>query len=1313
MLSKFSVKRPYTVLVAVVMAITLGVIAFGNMHTDLLPKMEFPYAIVVTTYPGASPEEVEENVTKPVEQAMSSISNIKQVSSVSQDNASMVILEFNQSTNMDSVTIEMRESLDSISGNWDDSIGNPSIMKINPDMMPIMVAAVAFDGEDAVGATDRTDKEVTPELESVEGVASVTATGDVTEKVDVILNQKKIDEMNDKVKKALEKSFAEGEDKISDSQDKISSGKETLTNKQEESAQKMADGESKLVTASKKLDDTSATLESQLETVKKQKTEVSDGLKTLNSSLKTLKENKAKLLVQKTNLEAAIKAMTKLSSSYDFLANEKTKLENEIAANGGEASAEQQEQLSGIEQKILAIDTQLKAMNLTSETLAAKITESNTGLSTIKETITTLDTNITKLTKQQKSLKTALTKVNAGISKIQKAQKKVASGIISMEDAKTELSKQKVLASIKLSVAEVQLTNGEAKLADAKQELKDKKQETFDKVDLDNLLTMDLVKNILTAENFSMPAGYVTEEGVKYLVRVGDKVDSAESMEDLVIMDFQMDDVDPIRLSDVADVATTNNSDEVYTKINGTPGVALVMQKQTGYSTGDVTDRLLDKFETLEKNTEGLHITTLMNQGIYIDLVVNSVVENLIFGGLLAILILLFFLKDIKPTFVVALSIPLSLVTAVVLMYFSGVTLNIISLSGLALGVGMLVDNSIVVIENIYRLRKEGYSAKKASVEGAKQVAGAILASTLTTVCVFAPIAFTEGITRQLFVDLALTLGYSLLASLVVALTLVPAVCSGLLKKVKDPKPGIIERIQDFYGKVLRVTLKYKAVVLIVTLVLFVLSAFLAVRNGTSFIPTMESNQMTVTLTADKEKSFEDTGKLSDEVIDKMMKIEGIDTVGAMVGGSSMASSLTGGSSSANSVSMYVLLKEDKKQSSEEIKAEILEQTKDIDCELEVNTSAMDMSALGTQGIAVQIKGKDLDKLKTISEDVMKLLEKVDGLEGISNGLEESTDELRITVNKGKAMEHSLTVAQVFQAINAKISEANKATKISTDTKDYDVYVRNQANEELTREDIKKMKIEVTNQEGKKEKIKISDIADFEDATAANTINRESQVRYVNVTANVKDDYNIGIVGNKVRDALKGYDAPAGYSIDMQGEDESINEALYQVMLMFVVGVLFMYLIMVAQFQSLLSPFIILFTIPLAFTGGFLGLVLTGADVSVIAAIGFVMLSGIIVNNGIVLVDYVNQLRRGGMEKREAIVEAGRTRLRPILMTALTTILGLSTMAMGLGMGADMVQPMAIVVIGGMIYGTLLTLFIVPCIYDILNRKKSMVEEEI
>ena len=771
--------------------------------------------------------------------------------------------------------------------------------------------------------------------------------------------------------------------------------------------------------------------------------------------------------------------------------------------------------------------------------------------------------------------------------------------------------------------------------------------------------------------------------------------------------------MDAIHVSDVADIEIVDNSGESYAVVNGNPGIILSLEKQTGYSTGDVTDRVLEKFDALEAENENLNLSVLMDQGVYIDLVVNSVVQNMVVGAILAIFVLMLFLKDFKPTIVIACSIPLSVITAVVIMYFTGITLNVISMSGLVLGIGMLVDNSIVVIENIYRLRGEGYSIKKAAVEGASQVSGAIIASTLTTISVYAPIIFTEGITRQLFVDLSLTIAFTLVASLVVALTFVPAMSCGVLKKTRDIKHPWFDAIKDVYGKFLGLCLRFKPLVFILAVVLLVVSAWGSMSKGMTFMDMdMESNQLSVTIAPkeDEKLEFDELTALSDDVIERISDIEGIETIGATAGGSSTMSLM---STSSDSVSMYIILDEESDVTSSEIADQIMEKTADMDCEISTSTSSMDTTAFLGSGISVEIKGNDLEKLQELATKVAETLENTEGIIDIEDGLDETTPELKITVDKEKAAEYGLTVAQVFQLVYSDMSSTSSATTISTDIKKYEVYLQTEEQSELTVDDIKELTFTHTNDEGEEEEIPLTEISTIEETNTLSTIYRDAQNRYITVSGGIDEDHNVTLVSKEVQKSIDKLDIPEGYTIEMVGEDETINEAMSQMVLMLILAVVFIYLIMVAQFQSLLSPFIIMFSIPLAFTGGFLGLLVTGQELGVISMLGFIMLAGLIVNNGIVLIDYINQARRAGSSKKDAIIEAGKTRLRPILMTALTTMLAMSTSAVGMGKGSEMMKPMAITIIGGLIYGTILTLIVIPCIYDAFNREKSMVEEEL
>ena len=1478
MISKFSVKRPYTVLVGVVLILVLGYVSFTSMQTDLLPDMNLPYAIVYTTYIGASPEEVETTVTRPIEQAMATISNIENISSTSSENLSMVILEFAQTANMDSITVDMREKLDQIEGAWSDSVGNPIIMKLNPDMMPVMVAALEGGDLSQSELTDLVENEILPELESIEGVASVSSTGTIEEQVQVVLREDKIRDANEKVRSALDKKFDDAQAELEENKSELESGEQSLNSGQEQlktqtgkAQERISSGSSQMLSGKLELNEKKKEIEDALSELDKSESELKtqeEQLEEGEKNLLALPAQKTALETQKTSIDQAVAAVGTLTADQVEQLNQSiAQLEQVLGIAQSDASetevitegeteqetaalienspnltqAAQEETLSeeitveqdiqdeaavdqdiqentaeqpvldestasdvpdenaeadviqdGTDQNVLeeagapeeveqeeelVLDESQDDTNQTSEipdygslaedaasaaqemtalkaqydqlveqrnqliALGVDVTLSGNDLKTniekvrfsLLDTQKQLEDGIAKLQEQidktpeqletiqkgkdaveqgKQQIADGRTQLNAAKEQLTAAEKQLADGENRLSGAQSQIDGARIDATIEMAVGKAQLQSGKQQIETALDQIEEQKEAAYDQSDVTELVTTDLVKNILSAQNFMMPAGYVTEDGIDFLVRVGNKLTSMKDMEDLVILDLHMEDLDPIKLSDVADVVMTDNSDEIYATVNGHPGVMLTMQKQSGYSTGTVSNRIKEKFTELEETKGDIHFIKMMDQGVYIDMVVDSVIQNMLSGAGLAILVLLVFLGSFRPTLVIACSIPISIMTAIVCMYFSNITLNIISLSGLALGIGMLVDNSIVVIENIYRLRSEGYSVKKAAVEGASQVAGAIVASTLTTICVFAPILFTEGITRQLFVDMGLTIAYSLVASLVVALTLVPAMAAGLLKKGTDKKHRIFDKIQNVYAVLLKGALKVKILVILLAFGILVLSAKLAVSKGTEFMGDMESTQMSLTLTTPEGSSLADTAKVADEAIKRIETLDDVEDIGAMVSGSNMMSMMGSGSGSDREVSMYVMLKEDKKLSNDELAAVILDQTADLNCEVSVQTSNMDMSSLGGTGISVMIKGRELDKLKEIASDVADILSSVEGTRNVSDGIEEKTVEMRLVVDKNKAMSYQLTTAQIYQFLQQKLAEAGSATTLSTEANDYDVLVISDADETLTRDKIRELTIEGTNTDQKKEDVPLSELVEFVDTEGFSSINRDAQNRYVSATAEIADGYNIGLVSAEVEKKLEDYEVPKGYSVTMKGEDETINDAMGQVMKMMILAIVFMYLIMVAQFQSLLSPFIIIFTIPLAFTGGFLALYLTDKPVSVIAMIGFVMLAGIIVNNGIVLVDYINQLRRDGMQKKEAIVESGRSRLRPVIMTALTTILGLCTMAAGNGMGADMVQPMAIVTIGGLTYGTLMTLFVIPCVYDIFNRNRDITEKE-
>ncbi|MEE0756318.1 efflux RND transporter permease subunit [Allofournierella sp.] len=912
-------------------------------------------------------------------------------------------------------------------------------------------------------------------------------------------------------------------------------------------------------------------------------------------------------------------------------------------------------------------------------------------------------------------IKVALADLNTELIAAKAMAEQAKAGVEKAQEAYKKLEEGKILAaagfgsaSAQLAAAESALKEGEAQLEDAQEQFEDARKAALEQADMSQLLTKEMVANLVMAQNFAMPAGYLYQGEDQYLLKVGDAFSSVEEVENALLLHMDAGDVGDVRLSDVADVTVIDNSGESYARMNGNPAVAVSIQKASTASTSEVSKTVNEAIEELEAKYPGLRITPLMDQGVYIQMTVDSVLSNLGWGAVLAVLVLALFLKDLRPTLVVAFSIPISLMFAVVLMYFSGVTLNMISLSGLALGVGMLVDNSIVVVENTYRLRSQGVPAAKAAVRGAKQVSGAIAASTLTTVCVFLPIVFTDGLTRQLFVDMGLTIAYSLLASLIVALTLVPTLSATMLRESKEKRHPWFDKMLEGYGRALDFCLRFKAVPLTLATALLALCIWHTTQMGMEFIPSMSANQISATLTLPEDTKRADAYALTDEAMALMQQVEGVETVGAMDGGTGMSMMGMGGAAASDTVesmSFYLVL--DENADSEKAADDLAALSAQLPgCEVSVTTSSMDMSVLGGSGVELIVRGPDVDELNRITHDLMDILRGVEGLEEPTNGQEEGTPQLRLVVDKDAAMRCGLTVAQIYSELASALTTETTSTTLTVGAEDYEVVVVDERGR-LDRDTLMNYEFEVagTGPDAEPETHTLSEFASLKDDLSLAAVNRENQQRYMTVSAAVKEGYNATLISREIQPTLDSYDLPDGYTIEVGGETQSVADAMQDLVLMILLAVVFIYMIMVAQFQSLLGPFIVMLTMPLAFTGGLGALWIAGLPLSVISMLGFLILAGVVVNNGIVFVDYANQLRLEGMEKRAALIETGKTRMRPILMTALTTILAMSTMAFSTGMGAELSKPMALVTMGGLGYATLLTLFIVPVFYDLLFRK--------
>ncbi|MCL2226270.1 MAG: efflux RND transporter permease subunit [Oscillospiraceae bacterium] len=1132
MLGKFSVRKPLTVLVGVILVIVLGVVSLMGTSTDLLPAMDLPFTAVFTTYIGATPEQVESDISIPLEARMSTLSGIDTVQSISSEHVSILILQFTEATNMDSASLEIREALDMMT--LPDGASRPMTIRMNPEMLPILTANVHKDGATIDELSEFVRDVVSPALEGVPGVAVVSLSGLVQNQMHVVIESERIEAVNQALAQAVEEL-----------------------------------------------------------------------------------------------MEAAIAAAMAEMEQY---------AEAIITAQVEEFSETRMAELVGEGLSMAAAGMQLQA-----------------ELPTIIETIS-----------------------------------------------------QEVI---------------QAMMAEHMGEAPDDPAGETPPIGIPaEMLTVETVTGMLTAQNFAMPAGMTTEDNVEYMVRVGDRFESLDEIRDMLIFDpaqMGMVGVDPIRLSDVADIFLTDDSHLTFTRVNGNPGVMLSIQRQSEFTTADISAAIRDRMDSLMAEYPDLGFAVLMDQGEMIGMIISSVTNNLLIGGVLAIVVLLLFLRDIRPTLIVAVAIPVSLMLAVTLMYFTGVTLNMISMGALALAVGMLVDNSIVVIENIYRMRSStDRSVARAAVSGAKQVSGAIVAATLTTVALFVPIIFTEGMTRQIFMDFGLTIAYALVASLIIALTVVPAASSVMLKNVKKDQEGkLFTRFVNGYETLLRGALRFKWAVLLFAVVAFGLSFWGISRRGAEMFPPMDMPQIMVTAEMPEGSTFEDTTVAAEELSARVLAIPDVETVGVSIGGGMMDAfaaglgfgGMGGMGGQGTTISMYVILHEDRSITLDELNAQMRDVTEDLGLEADIGGADGGMAMMMGDPISLRVEGMELDDIRDTAIALAALVNSVEGTTNVTDMYEDAAPELRIRVDKDVAMAQGLTVAQVFMAANSAITAPERSLHMTLSGRSYEIIISDGDFVAPGRYGIENLQIATT----AGGYVTLSDIAEVFEDTGFTSINRINRNRFLTISGQIEDGFNVGLVNDEIALLLADFTPIGDTQVFVGGEAEAIADAFGDLFLMLVLGLLFTYLIMVAQFQSLLSPFIVMFTVPLAFTGGFVALMIGRMPLSIVAIIGLILLSGVAVNNGIVLISRVNQMRWEGMPKLDAIVDAGRKRIRPILMTAISTIFAMSVLAIGIGEGTEMMQPMAIATIGGLIYATAMTLFVVPILYDMFHRNKDVTKEDL
>ncbi|MBQ6997588.1 MAG: efflux RND transporter permease subunit [Oscillospiraceae bacterium] len=1256
---KLSVKKPFTVLVAVIMVLVLGVVAVTRMTADLLPNMSMPYLIVVTTYPGASPEKVEAEVVRPLESALGTVSGVENVYSTSSENYGMVQLEFADGTDMESTLVKVSSTLQEMDASLPEMCGTPSIIEISMDMMATMYISVSREGNDIYELSSFVKDTVQPYLERQEGVASVSSMGLIEKNVHVELDPSLIQSLNDKILTNVSDQLAAALQELDKAEAEVAAGKAELSKAQSSFGATMASGI---------FDQVNAAVENSANQIRAQVNDLLAQLQAMRTQITDSEILKA--------LDAVIAELNEISAQL----------------SKGNLTVEQLLQLSGNLQSVTKnLETLLRQLE---QSLPANTTLP--GITALLDSIQSIDDILNDLN----GLLDAVPDILAGL-----------------QDAYAGLTQAQLEAAVGFATASAQLTAAESQLATARAQYETAREDALSKANLDQLLNISTLSQLIYAQNFSMPAGYIDDANDNsWLLKVGESYTGADDIADTLLV--SMNGIGQVRIKDVATVSVIDNAATTYARLNGEQSVILSIFKNSTTGTNETSNNCLEAFGELESKYDGTKILTLMNQGSYIELIIESIVTSMALGALLAVIILALFLKDVKPTLVVAISIPLSVLFTLVLMYFTGISLNMMTLSGLSLGIGMLVDNSVVVIENIYRLRGRGISAPRAAVQGARQVAGPIISSTLTTVCVFLPMVFTQGMVRDLLLPLGLCIGFCLMASLIVALTVVPAAASTMLRNSKPRAHPLYDKFLNVYGRFLDWCLNRKLVPILVSVALLIGSIVAVVNMGIVLLPEMTGDQIQVSVTTPEDMPREESYAVADQVIDRLLTIEGVENVGVITSNSAsgMLSGMGGTSDSFGSYSFYVITKEGTPASKiQRITADINESCSDLQCTIDASAGGMgDLVSLLGSGLSLNIYGNDLDVLKTIAEDVVKVVETVPGYKDISTGFSEGEPTIQLQIDKDKAMAAGLTVAQIYMAITEKMTTSANATTITVNGATLNVSISDNS-DPLQVENLLDLELEGSSMDATGATVtttyKLSDFATTQQTTSVGSISRENQTRYVTVSAGVEDGYNATLLSRELDEKLAEFEKtlPYGYTLGLGGESETVNEMVVQMALLLLLGFIFIYLVMVAQFQSLKSPFIVMFTIPLAFTGGMLGLLIAGEQLSLLSLMGFSILMGTVVNNGIVFVDYVNQLRIGGMDRRSALIATGKTRMRPILMTTLTTILAMAMMIFSDDMMGQMGGGMAIVIVGGLLYATLMTLIVVPVLYDIFFKRAPRV----
>ena len=861
-------------------------------------------------------------------------------------------------------------------------------------------------------------------------------------------------------------------------------------------------------------------------------------------------------------------------------------------------------------------------------------------------------------------------------------------------------------------------------------------------------LTMQDVNGKLRRENVNQAGGSLYEKEARYLVRAKNEF---ENLDDIVNTVLISRDGKNVTMADVATVVRGHKQREVVTRFGGKEAVELALYKEGDANTVSVARSVRERLERVKKEMpEGLTVVAGTDQSRFIEASIDDVISAAVQGGIIAILVLLLFLKDLRSTFIIAVTIPISIIATFFLMYQFGTTLNVMSLGGLALGVGMLVDGAIVVLEAIQKRREAGERGAEAARNGASEVQMAVVASILTTVVVFAPVIFVEGVAAQLFRDQAVTVSISLMASLAVSLTLIPLM-SAVSDRVESttaaapaaaPPAGrarrffwyafqrgpviavrgiravfrFLGRIFGFVGRpVSRVfdrgldavnrsyppaldwALRSRGKVLLVALVLFALTLLLVPVLGVNLIPSVSQGEFSFSLQLPEGTPLDSTDRYVSQAESVLAGNPNVDSYSSIIGGAGLSFANTG-TEGENAARMIVRMKRGATKEDEQAVIALVRQRLETMGSAKYKFERPSYFTLRTP-IEIDLYGDSLEELKSASDALLPRIRDVRGLTDVKSSMEFGNPELQVSFNREQLAQLGLDLGQVVGVVRNKI-QGEVATDFLQADREIEIRVRSIDREKASVDDVGDLII--AQRDGVP--IYLKAVAEIKLAHGPTEIRRIGQKRAVVISGNLHDR-SMGDVAADVREVLRAYPTPAGVTASLSGQEEEMQRSFRSLILAGALAMFLVYLVMACEFESLMHPFVVMFTVPLGAIGTIIGLALTGQSIDVVAIIGFLILVGVVVDNAIVLIDGVNHLREAGLSRLEALREAGKKRLRPILMTSACTILGLLPMSLGIGEGAELQQPLAIAVIGGMSLGTVLTLIVIPVVYSLLDRK--------